>query len=130
VDVVDAALDAAVSRPAQADTLRALAPDRRAGSALAGGVYVAASFPDVPSCGRRCCLPPQSTGRLRPVAGGLLGAVAGAARLPADLLSRLELAWVAEVLAQDLVNEFIHHPSGPEYAPSPDPTWLNRYPGG
>jgi diguanylate cyclase (GGDEF)-like protein len=46
-----------------------------------------------------------------------------------QLVSRLELAWVADVLAQDLIAEFVDSPSGSDYEPAADPTWWNRYPG-
>ena len=47
---------------------------------------------------------------------------AGVFALPVDLVSRLELAWVADVLAQDLISEFVDSPSGSEYEPAADPT--------
>ncbi|MGY1640848.1 ADP-ribosylglycohydrolase family protein [Geodermatophilus sp. SYSU D00703] len=70
--------------------------------------------------------------------GALLGACHGPDALPAELVSRLELAWVADVLAQDLVREFVDAPSEERPPPeagtiylddSPDAEWWVRYPG-
>jgi hypothetical protein len=63
------------------------------------------------------------------VTGALPGTAHGVDALPVDLVSRLELGWVADILAHDMVSEFTESPSGSEYAPSEDPTWWNRYPG-
>ncbi|SBT42464.1 ADP-ribosylglycohydrolase family protein [Micromonospora auratinigra] len=128
---LSAAVEAADERPRRADVLTQLAPDGRAASALAGGVYVALSFPE--------------RGRLRDAlllagsvphgehvaatAGAILGSAHGVDALPLELVSRLELAWVADVLARDLVAEFTDSPAGNGYRPAADPEWLTRYPG-
>jgi hypothetical protein len=49
--------------------------------------------------------------------------------LPVDWVSRLELAWVADTLARDMISEFTDSPSGSEYSEAPDPHWWDRYPG-
>jgi hypothetical protein len=124
-------LSAARSHPAQTVVLRQLAPDARAGSALAGGVYVATSFPE-PAQIRDALLFAADAGdggHAATVAGAFLGAAHGSDALPVDLVSRLELAWVADVLAHDMISEFTESPSGTEHTPATDPTWWNRYPG-
>ncbi|MFE7529404.1 hypothetical protein ACFU7Y_27335 [Kitasatospora sp. NPDC057542] len=60
---------------------------------------------------------------------GLLGAAHGVDALPVELLSRLELAWVLDVLARDLLQEYVDSPGGSEHVPARDPHWWNRYPG-
>jgi ADP-ribosylglycohydrolase len=129
--MVRAALTAARSTPADVETLRRLASDARASSALAAGLYTAVCFPD-PTQVRDALMfaaTAQDGGHAATVAGAFLGAAHGVDALPVDLLSRLELAWVADVLAHDLVSQFIDGPSGSEYAPAADRTWWNRYPG-
>lgn len=126
------ALAAARSRPGQRSELARLAPDAKAVSALAGGVYVAVSFPHRESI-HDALLFASSTndgGHVATVAGTLLGTRHGPDALPVDWLSRLELAWVADTLARDFVTEIEDSPSGGEYAPATDPYWWSRYPGG
>jgi ADP-ribosylglycohydrolase len=126
------ALAAAHSRPWQLDTLKGLAPDARAASALAGGLYVAASCPPEPDRIREALLFAASAGdggHTATVAGALLGTAHGVDALPVDLLARLELIWVGDTLARDLVREFTEHPSGSDHTKGPDPNWWFRYPG-
>jgi hypothetical protein len=59
----------------------------------------------------------------------LLGAVHGVSALPVDLVSRLELAWVVDTLARDVVVKLLDSPGGSQYAPARDATWWDRYPG-
>ncbi|MEV0898240.1 ADP-ribosylglycohydrolase family protein [Actinoplanes sp. NPDC049802] len=130
---VAAAVEAARSQPRQAMRLAQLVPDARAAAVLAGGVYVALCFPGrdqirdallfAASCGN------GSGSHVAAVAGALLGAAHGADALPVGWVSRLELAWVADVLARDLIAEFVDQPSGTEYTPGDDPHWGDRYPG-
>jgi ADP-ribosylglycohydrolase len=125
------AVEVARAQPRQAATLAQLAPDARAASALAGGVYAALSFPGRDQI-REALLFAASSGNgshVAAVAGTLLGAAHGADALPVDWVSRLELAWVADVLARDLIAEFVDKPSGTEYTPGDDPNWRDRYPG-
>lgn len=128
---LEEALAAARSRPQQLTELARLAPDERACSALAGAVYVTCSLPD-PGRITEALLFAASAGdhgHTATVTGALLGAAYGVAALPADLLSRLELVWVADTLARDLVAEQLDSPSGGDYRPGDDPHWWNRYPG-
>jgi ADP-ribosylglycohydrolase len=129
--VLNSAFSSARSHPADTAVMRQLAPDARASSALAAGIYVAASFPH-PAQVRDALLfaADARDGRhVAAVTGALLGTAHGADALPVDLVSRLELAWVADVLAHDMVSEFTDSPSGTEYSPATDPTRWNRYPG-
>ncbi|MEU8047446.1 ADP-ribosylglycohydrolase family protein [Micromonospora echinofusca] len=125
------ALTAARSGPASRGGLARLAPDARAVSALAGGVYAVACFPGRETV-REALLFAASAGdggHAVTVAGALLGAAHGPDALPVDWLSRLELAWTADTLARDLVTELHDSPSGGEYFPPTDPHWRTRYPG-
>lgn len=125
------ALAAARATPADETVLARLAPKATALSALAGAVYVAASHPDREQI-REALLFAASTafGRhVAPAVGAFLGALHGANALPQGLLSRLELAWVADVLARDLVTEFVDGPAGNGYDRPLDPHWWERYPG-
>ncbi|MGN9811525.1 ADP-ribosylglycohydrolase family protein [Micromonospora sp. BQ11] len=125
------ALAAARMKPAEATELARLAPDARAASALAGAVYVAASFPAREQV-REALLCAASVPQGRHVAataGAILGAAHGVGALPVDLVSRLELVWVADTLARDLMTQFVDGPSGNGYAPPTDPHWWERYPG-
>lgn len=125
------AADAARSRPRQTTELARLSPDARALAALTGGVYVALSFPERGQV-REALAFAASTGQgehVAAVAGALLGVAHGPEALPVEWVSRLELAWVADILARDLMAEFADQPSGTEYTPGPDPQWQARYPG-
>ncbi|MFV2112473.1 ADP-ribosylglycohydrolase family protein [Micromonospora sp. LOL_025] len=123
----------AAARPAAPSTgeLTRLAPDARAVSALAGGVYAVACFPGRETV-REALLFAASAGdggHAVTVAGALLGTAHGPDALPVDWVSRLELAWTADTLARDLVTELHDSPSGGEYFPPTDPHWRTRYPG-
>ncbi|MEU6476102.1 ADP-ribosylglycohydrolase family protein [Streptomyces sp. NPDC047017] len=134
-DAVRAQLPAALRQgeehPADAARLSRLAPDPTAPAALLGGLYVAASFPErgqVEAALRFAAGAPDGDS-VACVAGALLGAAHGAEALPADLVSRHELAWVLDVLARDLVAQLTDRPGGTEYTPGWDEHWRNRYPG-
>ncbi|TLS43839.1 hypothetical protein FE633_23930 [Streptomyces montanus] len=126
-----AAFRHAVDEPADAGRLARLAPDATAPSALLGGLYAAASFPD--RAGFRGALEfaagAPDGDSVACVAGALLGAVHGVEALPVDLVSRHELAWVLDTLARDLLTELEDSPSGSEYVQGWDPHWWHRYPG-
>lgn len=113
------------------DTLRSLAPDPTSLSALAGGLYVAAThaeperFRDALELAARA---PEGAA-VAAVAGALLGAAHGASRLPVDLVARHELAWPLDVLARDVVAQLSDPPGGSEYVEARDPLWQARYPG-
>lgn len=130
-DGVVAALRDAAGHPRRAERLARLAPDATAPSALFGGVYVAASFPDrgdVVEALRFAAGAPDADS-VAAVTGALLGALHGVEAWPAELLSRLELAWVLDTLARDLAAELTCSPGGSEYSEPRDPHWWTRYPG-
>lgn len=132
VESLASAVAAARLRPAQRSELARLAPDPKATSALAGGVYVALSFPERESIRDALFFAASANdgGHVATVAGTLLGTTHGPDALPVDWLSRLELAWAADTLARDFVTEIEDSPSGGEYVPATDPHWWSRYPGG
>ncbi|MEH0819855.1 MULTISPECIES: ADP-ribosylglycohydrolase family protein [unclassified Micromonospora] len=129
-DLLAPALAAAEAKPRQPSELARLAPDATAQSALLGGVYVAASFAGREQV-REALLFAAATGakHAATVAGALLGAAHGPDALPVDWMSRMELAWVADTLARDLVTQVANSPSGAEYVEATDPHWWERYPG-
>jgi ADP-ribosylglycohydrolase len=121
------------ARTAPADSARLIdfAAGSTAVSALAGGLYVVASFPG-PDTVRDALLFAASaddSGHAATVAGALLGAAHGPDSLPVGWVSRLELVWVADTLARDLVRQLAETPAGTEYAEATDPHWWDRYPG-
>ncbi|MFF3468225.1 ADP-ribosylglycohydrolase family protein [Streptomyces sp. NPDC002619] len=126
-----AALRQGQDHPADARRLARLAPDATAPSALLGGLYVAASFPDRADLGAalRFAAEAPDGDSVACVTGALLGAVHGAEALPIDLVSRHELAWVLDTLARDLVAQLTDRPGGTEYTSGWDRHWWNRYPG-
>ncbi|WP_433205286.1 ADP-ribosylglycohydrolase family protein [Dactylosporangium sp. CS-047395] len=124
-------LNLARSTPRDPSVLRRLAPNGAATSALAGGLYAAATV-DAPAQIAEALTFAASAGdggHAATVAGALLGARFGPGGLPVDLVARLELVWVGDTLARDLVQQVEESPSGNEYAPAPDATWWDRYPG-
>ncbi|WP_258382693.1 ADP-ribosylglycohydrolase family protein [Streptomyces sp. NTH33] len=125
------ALEQADEHPADSERLARLAPDATAPSALLGGLYVAASFPerDQVDAALRFAAGAPDGDSVACVTGALLGAAHGAEALPVDLVSRHELAWVLDTLARDLVAQIVDRPSGGEYLGGWDPHWWSRYPG-
>lgn len=122
----DTALDATVA-------LERLGRSHSAWSALRGGVAVAVRCVDGSPAAVRAALHsvrdaavPAAIG---PVAGALIGAVYGVEALPVDLISRLELGWVVDTLARDLVSQDLDHPDAFGYTAAPNPHWWSRYPG-
>jgi ADP-ribosylglycohydrolase/protein-tyrosine phosphatase len=128
---LEGALKQADEHPRDAARLARLAPDATAPSALLGGLYVAASFPDRAevSAALRFAAGAPDGDSVACVAGALLGALHGAEALPVDLISRHELAWILDTLARDLVVQLTDSPSGGEYTAGWDPHWWDRYPG-
>lgn len=143
---LETALAAARSSPGRPSVLARLMPDKRAVSALAGGIYAALSAtvgrssPPTPDDLRAALFLAAAAGNgphAAAVAGAMLGAAYGVDSLPIDWLSRLELAWVADNLAHDTVRQFTGHPAGADLLfltavteqPDSDPDWLHRYPG-
>lgn len=121
----------AVDQPADAGLLARLAPDATAPSALYGGLYTAASFPDRAGFGAalQFAAGAPDGDSVACVTGALLGAVHGIEALPVDLVSRHELSWVLDTLARDLLIQIFDSPSGSEYVEGWDPHWWSRYPG-
>lgn len=125
------ALAAAGSAPREADSLAGFTGDAAAPRVLAAGLYVAASFPE-PDDMRDALLFGASAGdggHVATIAGALLGAAHGPDVLPVDWLSRLELVWIADTLARDLVRQLTESPAGSDYTGPTDPLWWDRYPG-
>ncbi|MFJ8779220.1 ADP-ribosylglycohydrolase family protein [Streptomyces sp. NPDC102476] len=131
-DQLITALQQAEAQPADAGRLAKLAPDATAPSALLGGLYVAASFPDRAqvTVALRFAAGAPDGDSVACMAGALLGAAHGVEALPVDLISRHELAWVLDTLARDLVTELTDSPSGDGFGGGWDPQWWGRYPGG
>ncbi|MFF5705116.1 ADP-ribosylglycohydrolase family protein [Streptomyces sp. NPDC012794] len=125
------ALAGAAAHPGDPARLARLAPDPTAWSAVLGGLYAAASFPERGEVERalRFAAGAPDGEAVACVAGALLGAVHGARALPVGLVSRHELAWVLDTLARDLLSELRESPGGGEYEKGWDPYWLHRYPG-
>lgn len=125
------AVQAATAKPGEAAALSRIVADGSGTAVLAGGLYVAGSLPD-PHTVRDALLFGASAGdggHVATVAGALLGAAHGPDALPVDWLSRLELVWVADTLARDLVRQLTETPAGAPYRPGSDPHWWHRYPG-
>lgn len=113
--------------------LAELGRSHSARSALRGGVAVATRCADGSPAAVRAALREVRGSRVPaavgPMAGALLGAVHGVEALPIDIISRLELGWVVDTLARDLVSQVLDHPGGSEYQEATDPHWWRRYPG-
>lgn len=125
------ALRHAENQPSDLGRLAKLAPDATAPSALLGGLYVSASFPDraqVNAALRFAAAAPDGDS-VACLAGALLGAAHGVEALPVELVSRHELAWVLDTLARDLITELTESPSGGGFGGGWDPHWWDRYPG-
>jgi hypothetical protein len=110
----------------------AIAPGHDCESAVRGGLLIAATCTDVKSVREslfraREAPVPSAVG---PVAGALLGVIHGVEALPIDLLARMELTWVVDTLARDLVAQLTEHPGdGPPDVPR-HAMWATRYPPG
>ncbi|MFE7529202.1 ADP-ribosylglycohydrolase family protein [Kitasatospora sp. NPDC057542] len=109
-----------------------LAPDATASAALLGALLVVSRFPgpDTVGAALRFASGAPDGESVASTAGALLGAAHGVDALPVELLSRLEIAWVLDTLARDLLQQYVDSPGGSEYVPARDPHWWNRYPGG
>jgi ADP-ribosylglycohydrolase len=108
------------------------APDRTAQSCLDEAVRALCAFPRPDQAAQaleRAGTAPDGQVTAA-VAGALLGSLHGMDALPVSLVSRLELAWVADTLARDFVRELTEGPSGGEYVSASDPHWWSWYPGG
>ena len=113
------------------EVLATVGPPGTAMSALAGAVYTTHSFPDPADAVhaiRFAAAGPHGTS-VAAVTGALLGATHGVDVWPVELVSRLELAWVLDTLARDLVLQLTDNPAGGECQEPRDPAWWDRYPG-
>lgn len=127
-----------MSAPCVPQTLERLAPDKTAASALAGGIYVALSFPEADTVAEALEFAGWAPDgdSVAAVAGAFLGAVHGYEALPTALTSRLELGWVIDQLARDGARQIVENQAGagwksddPDPEPPVDPWWDTRYPG-
>lgn len=127
---LDTALDDARADPFNLETLRQLAPDASAGSALAAATFAAAgAHRDTIADAVRFAAAVTPSGCAAPITGALLGAAYGPDALPADLLTRMELAPVGDALARDLIRQLTECPAGTEFpAPTDEHEWEYRYP--
>lgn len=141
-DVIEARIASAHqlgnAEPCVPDHLEALAPKKTAASALAGGMYVALSFPEPDTLAEAIEFAGWAPDgdSVAAVAGALLGAVHGYEALPVALTARLELGWVMDQLARDLARQVMENQAGagwksaePDPRPPLDPWWDTRYPG-
>jgi hypothetical protein len=99
--------------------------------ALAGGVYAAACAADAADAPDMLLFAASRAdgGHAAAVAAALLGARFGLAWLPVPWLARLELVWVGDTLARDLVRQLADSPPGDGYTAATEATWWDRYPG-
>lgn len=137
----------ATARP-QPERVKELASDTTAWAALFGGLYAASSArtaSDVSDALKLSQFQASQSKGVGAVAGALLGAAHGPDVFDAATLARLDLGWVADTLARDMVDELLRHPDGavPFMIPSGvlhdpsfkldagevDPFWRSRYPG-
>lgn len=116
--------------------LEQIAPDKTARSALLGGIYVAASFPDQDTVAEAIefagwAKDGDSVGAF---AGAILGARHGFESLPAAWLHRLELGWAMDRLAADLCvvleaqRELVADHQLRDEIVAKDPWWQTKYP--
>lgn len=128
--------------------LRQLASDATAAPVLAAGLYAANSARtgrDVPAALDLTLFSASQSKGVGAVAGALIGAAHGPDVFDPLLLSRLDIAWIVDALAHDVVNQLFHQPggvplfmvpSGTDGSTRPDqsgtvtdPNWRTRYPG-
>lgn len=135
---ISGALAEGLTAPCLPQTLERLAPDKTSWSALAGGLYVALSFPDEDASAEAIEFAGWAPDgdSVAAVAGAILGARHGYEALPAKWLNRLELGWVMDRLAIDLAAELREHQGGQAWKddagdgqPPVDPWWDTKYPG-
>lgn len=135
---IQTAWDLGATEPCVPGHLERLAPKKTATSALAGGLYVALSFPDVDTVAEALEFAGWAPDgdSVAAVAGALLGAVHGYEALPVALTARLELGWVMDQLGGDLARQVAQNQAGagwksesPDPRPPLDPWWDTRYPG-
>lgn len=134
---VSGALLEGFNAPCVPQTLERLAPDKTSWSALAGGIYVALSFPDEDTVSEAIEFAGWAPDgdSVAAVAGAILGARHGYEALPETWVARLELGWVIDRLARDMAAELIEHQGGTAWKDdygdqrAADPWWDRKYPG-
>lgn len=126
-----AVMAAADNSPGDVSRLAAFAPDASAVAALRGGVFAAASFPELDQVHATLDFAARSPvgNSVACVTGALVGAMHGLSSLPSEILKRLELVWIVDALARDLFLELTDSPGGSEWTEPRDPLWWSRYPG-
>ena len=132
-------LISAIEQPCVPQVLERLAPDKTSWSALAGGLYVALSFPDEDTIAEAIEFAGWAPDgdSVAAVAGAVLGARHGYEALPSNWVNRLELGWVMDRLATDLAAEIVEHQGGQAWKADSfdvparilDPWWDTKYPG-
>jgi ADP-ribosylglycohydrolase len=135
VAVAGEAVRAGQTEPCVPDVLAQVAPDRTAAAAVAGAVYVVASFPEVDSVADALEFAGWAPDgdSVAAAAGAFLGALHGYEALPVGLLDRLEIGWVMDRLARDLAVQVQRDQSGGgwqgrEQSEPRDPWWSTKYP--
>lgn len=128
---IEKARDQARPGDGHPDLMQALVPDDSAVAALAGAVYAVLSWPlrGNVNTGLKLAMQVRQPHGVAALTGGLLGALHGAEAFEPWLVADLELGWVMDTLARDMVAEMVEHPAGGGYGPAPDPYWWHRYPG-
>lgn len=110
--------------------LASLSDDASAGSVLLGGLYLWRTCRDAtPSEIRPLAASAAAPHQVAALAGAILGLEQGSEWLDFDEVSRHELAWVVDRLAQDLTTAVVTAPWGefPD-ADCIDDSWMVRYP--
>lgn len=117
--------------PRDAAMLKDLVQDGSAVRALVGAAYLIECFPGREQIGEALELATQAVvpEGVCTLVAAFAGALHGFDALPIELVADLEMLWVMDTLARDMVTETDLGPSGGEYAAPTDPTWWDRYPG-
>lgn len=130
----DRALGMSFGCPGDPDVLRQLAPDDTSRSVVAGSIYAVASYPHWQTANTALMFARSAPDRdgVAAVTGAFLGALHGYEVFPTGPVSRLELGWVMDRLAIDMILEVKEEPAGKgwgQIGPSPEPWWDAKYPG-
>lgn len=129
--------------PADGAVLRRHGAHRTAISSLSAALYVMTSFPRPEQIFEALDFAGSTAGGgVAAVSGALLGAFHGVDALPVAAVSRLDTAWVTDMLARDLITELTQAPGGHDALEATkegtyqttrvngaDPDWAKRYPG-
>jgi len=117
--------------PGRPDVLQEFARDATVRSVVLGGLYAAASHPSPGQAMESlsfCRFEASQSKAVAAVTGALIGATFGPTVFDQSALARLELNWVVDSLAYDIVSERFDLPSKHAPASGPDPIWSSRYP--